>query len=99
LASTLTLQAVVNWSRTFTKLVPIVGVGGFANEPALSICNDVLSEILMGGLDPKTGRPFGPFPWKWNRKSITSFPTVDKQQDYALNYTDVGYLESCVLED
>lgn len=88
MASTITLQAVVDWSRTFTKLIPIVGVGGFTNEPALTIANNVMQEILAA-----------PFNWKFNRVSLASFITIDKTQDYTRTVADVGWLESCVLEE
>lgn len=88
MASTITIQNVVDWARTFTRLVPIVGVGGFSNEPALSIANQVIQEILAP-----------PFNWKWNRVEAAAFDTVDKTQDYTRTITDFGWLESCVLED
>lgn len=84
-----TLQSTVDWARTFTKLMPIVGVGGFSNEPALSICNQVLQEILSP-----------PFAWKFNRTELATFNTVDKQQDYTIaGVLDISWLEECVMED
>jgi len=88
MASTITLQSVVDWARTFTKLIPIVGVGGFSNEPALSICNNVIQEILAP-----------PFNWKWNRVELATFLTVDDTQDYSQTVADVGWVESCERED
>jgi hypothetical protein len=85
--STITLQSVVDYARTFTKLVPIVGVGGFSNEPALTICNDVIQDILSF-----------PYNWKWNRSSAPSFNTVDKQQDYSAAISDFGWLENATIE-
>ena len=89
MATTKTLQETVDWARTFTKLVPIVGIGGFSNEPALTICNSVIQEILSP-----------PHKWKFNRAELTSFITIDGTQDYAqAATTDMSWLESCVLED
>ena len=88
MATTKTLQATVDWARTFTKLVPIVGIGGFSNEPALTICNSVIQEILSP-----------PHKWKFNRAELTSFITIDGTQDYAETVTDMSWLESCVVED
>lgn len=95
----ISLQEVVNWARTHTKLIPIVGVGGFSNEPALTICNNVIQEMLQGGIGPD-GRPTGPFPWKWNRTEAAPFDTVDGNQDYEINtITDFGWMESCDVEE
>ena len=54
--STLTIQAVVNFASTQTELMPLAGVGGYTSEPALSIANDTLQELLKR-----------PHPWKHNR--------------------------------
>ena len=94
----ITLQDVVNWARTQIKMIPLVGVGGFTNEPALTLCNMVLQEVLSGGIDP-LGKSVGPFPWKWNRKEATPFDTVEYQQDYSTTVSDLGWLESCEIED
>ncbi len=81
--STITLQSVVNYSAIHAELLPIVGVGGFSNEPALSIANDVLCELL--------GQPF---PWKFNRKFPQFFVTQQYKQDYkfagAVAWTNTG---------
>lgn len=89
MASTITLQSVVDWARTQTKMIPIIGVGGFSNEPALTICNNVIQEMLSP-----------PYNWKFNRREAPSFITVDKQQDYAAStIVDMGWLEGCDIED
>jgi hypothetical protein len=69
--STVTIQQTVNFALTHTKLVPLVGVGGFSNEPALTIANDTLQEILSA-----------PFNWKFNRKELQMFVTQTNKQDY-----------------
>jgi len=58
--STVTLQQVVNFASTNLDLLPLAGVGGYTNEPALSICNDTLQTLLAAPLDWKQlrqGRP------------------------------------------
>ncbi len=69
--STVTIQSTTNFASTHTKLAPLVGVGGFQNEPALTIANNVLQEILSP-----------PYPWKFNRKELQMFVTAQYQQDY-----------------
>lgn len=71
MASTITLQNIVDYGRTQTRLIPIVGVGGLGQEPALSLCNDTLQEVLSS-----------PYAWRFNRASIPPFTTVNYQQDY-----------------
>lgn len=51
--------------------MPLVGVGGVANEPALSLANDTLSELLSQ-----------PFAWKFNRTQANILVTTQNRQDY-----------------
>lgn len=69
--STITVQSVVNYASQHTELMPLIGVGGYTNEPALSIANDVLAELLAQ-----------PFPWKFNRKVAPVLVTQQWKQDY-----------------
>lgn len=69
--STLTIQNVVDFTRTQTGLMPLVDVGGFTGQPALSLANDVLSELLSP-----------PFAWKFNRVQMGILVTQQFQQDY-----------------
>ena len=55
MASTRTLKQTVQWAQTLTQMVPIIGVAGFINEPALTICNNVLQEMIQK-----------PYNWKFN---------------------------------
>lgn len=71
MASTITLQTVVNLAGTFTELMPLVGVGGYTNEPALSIANDTMQELLGTK-----------FPWKFNRKDMAPLFLTRGKQDY-----------------
>lgn len=90
MASTITLQEVVQWAQTFTKLIPIIGVGGYESEPALSICNNVIQEMLS--------RPYN---WKFNSAVATTFntDTTANTQDYQQAVTNLGWLESCTRLD
>lgn len=76
MAQTLTVQSVVNLASTHTELMPLANVGGYSNEPAISLANDVLSELLMGG------DKLGPFPWKCNRATTNLFVTAYGKNDY-----------------
>jgi hypothetical protein len=69
--STLTLQNVVNLASTHLELLPLSGVGGYTNEPALSLCNDVLQTLLAMPLD-----------WEFNRAEMPMFVTSPNRQDY-----------------
>src|SRR5271169_1149830 len=75
--STIQIQNIVNFAATHIELLPLVGVGGYTNEPALSIANDVLSELLMG-----SERIPIPFPWKCNRNTANLLVTTYGKQDY-----------------
>ena len=85
--NTLTLQSVVNFCSTHADLLPLAGVGGYTNEPALSLCNDALSDLIS---DPND--------WKFNRVEMPFFVTTPNVQDYqfggacvfALNATGSG---------
>jgi hypothetical protein len=69
--STITLQTIVNLARTHIELLPIANVGGFTDEPALSLCNDVLQELIAK-----------PQAWKFNRTEMAPFVTAVFRQDY-----------------
>jgi hypothetical protein len=90
MANTHTLQEVAQWAMTFTKLLPIIGVGGNPEEPALSICNNVIQEMLSE-----------PYNWKFNSKEAPPFltDTTANTQDYQNSITDCGWLENCVRVD
>jgi hypothetical protein len=65
MASTRTLKQTVQWAQTLTQMVPIIGVAGFINEPALTICNNVLQEMIQK-----------PYNWKFNSVDGPTFFTV-----------------------
>lgn len=70
MAFTITLQNVVNLASTHGDLLPLTGVGGFTNEPALSLCNDALSDLLA---DPND--------WKFNRIEMPMMVTCPNRID------------------
>jgi len=69
--STITLQTIVNFASTHIDLLPLSGVGGYTNEPALSLCNDVLSDLIS---DPND--------WVFNRVEMAPVFTCQNKQDY-----------------
>jgi hypothetical protein len=69
--STITLQTTVNFCSTHGDLLPLSGVGGYTNEPALTLCNDALSDLIS---DPND--------WAFNRVEMAPLFTCSKKQDY-----------------
>lgn len=72
---TLTLQSVVNLASTHADLLPLSGVGGYSNQPALDLCTDAASEIINDDTD-----------WKWNAQELSTanqpLITSANKQDY-----------------
>lgn len=63
--------------------------GGWSDEPAISIANDVIQELISIR-----------FPWKWNRVKIPPFPLTSLQQDYAsIRLRGLGWLENGLRVD
>lgn len=82
--STITLQDVMDGVSAIGDLNPVFDqTGGWADQPALTIGNDVMSELIGTR-----------FPWKWNRIKIPPFPLNPYQQDYAASVTGIGWLEN-----
>jgi hypothetical protein len=71
--STYTIQNVVDRVQSFSDIEPVLNVGGFSLEPALTIANDVFTEICAT-----------PFPHKWNSAGLPTFCINSWQQDYCL---------------
>ena len=69
--STVTLQQVVNFASTNAELQSLSGVGGYSNEPALSIANEVMTELLAS-----------PHNWKFNRADMNLLVLCPNKQDY-----------------
>jgi hypothetical protein len=89
--SSVKLQETVDDARSFGELAPVLPTGGFVANPALSIANDVMQQMIQGGPD---GQPFN---WKWNRAAETPFFLNSWQQDYFIpGLVTLGWLESCI---
>lgn len=71
MANSVTIQSVVDFSRTHGDLYPLVDVGGFSNEPALSLANDTLQELCAQ-----------PNAWKFNRVASNILVTQNARQEY-----------------
>lgn len=84
MASTITLQATLNWVASFLKNQPLLVSN---QEPAVSIGNTVLQTMLGP-----------PMCWRFNRKT-TSIPIVSGTTDYPVTLTDLGHIESMWLQD
>jgi hypothetical protein len=88
--STITLRSIVDDASSLGDVSPALATGGFSDQPALSIANDTISAILLGG--PK-GQPFN---WKFNRFNVPTFLTISFQQDYFIpGLVNLGWLENC----
>lgn len=89
--STYQLSKAAQWVRTFPDLAPIIQspAGGASLEPALTIANDVMIDMISQACN-----------WKWNRFILPAFYTNGFQQDYALpGVVNLGWLEHGVLID
>lgn len=88
--STVTLQQVADDAESFSDLAPALATSGFSNQPAITMANDVITAMLLGGPE---GQPFN---WKWNRVNTPAFPVISYQQDYFVpGVSNVGWIESC----
>jgi hypothetical protein len=67
----LTLNKIVKFCSTHADLLPLTGVGGIVDEPALSICNDAISDLLTEPND-----------WKFNSVFMPTLVTAPNRQDY-----------------
>lgn len=88
--STVRLSDIVTHIKTFPELAPVIQVtaGGSSLQPALSIFNDTMTEMVAQV-----------FNWKWNRFKLPLVYTNSWQQDYALNVVNLGWLENGVTID
>src|SRR5258705_4578903 len=71
MAFNVTLQNVANFCSTHADLLPLSGIGGFTNEPFLSIANDAIPDLLSSPND-----------WKCNRTEMPMLVTCPQKQDY-----------------
>ncbi|MGH7744531.1 MAG: hypothetical protein ACREQ5_06890 [Candidatus Dormibacteria bacterium] len=83
------LQQIVDFAKTLPELNPILSTGGFSDQPARSIANRVMIDMLAAR-----------FPWKWNRFKIPPVYTNSWQQDYALQtMNNLAWFENGVIVD
>jgi hypothetical protein len=86
--SSIQIRTLVDDARTFPQYAPVLPTGGYSDQPALSITNDVMTTFLMGTPDGK------PFNWKFNRILLPTFFLNSYQQDYLISgLVNVGWLE------
>jgi hypothetical protein len=88
--SNVKLMDIVDEVAVMGDLTPVLkSTGGYAAQPALSIANTVMGEMLSVR-----------FPWKWNRAKVPAFVLTPLQQDYAsLTVNNIGWLENGVRID
>jgi hypothetical protein len=72
MASTVTLQNLVDNAQAFGDLAPVLNVGGFSLEPARTAMNDAMNGFLAD------------YPYKFNGFNLPLFYTNSWQQDYAI---------------
>jgi len=71
--STYSVQNIIDKVRSFAEIEPIFNIGGYSDEPGLTIATDVFTDICAVN-----------FPHKWNEINLPFFYTNSWQQDYAL---------------
>ena len=86
--STVTLQQIADYARTYPDIAPFLPVAGYGAPMILNIGNDVITAMIARS-----------FPWKWNRQQVPPFYTISWQQDYASPATNVKWLENCWIID
>jgi hypothetical protein len=88
--SNVKLMDIVDEVAVMGDLTPVLkSTGGYAAQPALSIANTVMGEMLSVRM-----------PWKWNRVKIAPFLLTPLQQDYAsINIQNIGWVENGVRID
>jgi len=88
--STLTAQKLVDYARTFPWTTPVVGLAGYADQPAVSFLDEVVKKILA-----KTN------PWKFNAAKFPVIETSPYQQDYptSISQNNLGWLQAAIIAD
>lgn len=81
-SSTITLQNIVTWARSYPECVPVLGTSGYTQEPALTFGNDIFGKLFAQGMD-----------WQWNTSAVPPFITAALQQDYLTQVTDLSWLQ------
>lgn len=87
--STIALSDIIDDASTLGDVSPALARGGYSNQPALSIANDVMQAMINGG---PGGQPFN---WKWNRFNVKPFVTISYQQDnFIPGLVNLAWIES-----
>jgi hypothetical protein len=86
--SSVKLNQLVDDANSMGDLAPALATGGFSDAPAISIANDVMAAMILGGAQ---GQPLN---HKWNRINVAPFPTISYQQDYLTNIVNLAWIES-----
>lgn len=87
--SNITLQQVADEVAAQGDLILQLPASGWSTQPALSIANRVMADMLSER-----------FPWKWNRLMVTPFLNGNLQQDYAqVGLSTLGWIENAVVVD
>lgn len=87
--STITLQQIVDDAASLGDTSPALATGGMSDVPALSIANDVIAAMLLGGPQGEA------FNQKWNRFNPAPFTTISFQQDYFVpGIVNLGWIEN-----
>lgn len=85
-STTITVQQTLNWAAAFINQRPSSGVGGFANEPALTTANKILGTILAP-----------PLKFPWNRVENATIVTSVGVTDYSKSIPAFGWLEKATI--
>lgn len=87
-----TLQSVLNFCSTQADLIPLTGVGGFNEEPGLSMCNDALAGLLTATYNLKINRKdypnylvTAPFKQDYIWGGASAFTILATQQGWAIS--------------
>lgn len=87
--SSITLQNIVDYARTMPELNPVLAVGGFSQQPALTIATDTMIAMLSSAMN-----------FKFNRQIVPPFYTNSWQQDYAVpGVINLGWIEHSYMVD
>lgn len=89
-SSTLTVQQLVDYARTYPWTIPTLGIAGYSDSPAVQISDDIAKKILCKAN-----------PWKWNQYPFPTFYTQPYQQDYptSVSQNTLGWLHSATMTD
>jgi hypothetical protein len=81
-----TITTSINFSQPYVGYSPLTA--GVSNEPAITTANMIINTIFSP-----------PNVWAFNRNENTSTSTVAGTQDYAINISDLNFIERVSLTD